>query len=106
MGEVCRKHAKESWAPDDVVNYSEVRKEERDDVRKGPDDGVYIYGLYLDGARWDKHGNKLIDSEPKVRFAQLPVLWITGSLATGGASRRRTTRARATRRRGGPASTS
>ena len=37
--------------------------------------------------RWDKHGNKLIDSEPKVRFAQLPVLWITGSLATSGASK-------------------
>jgi dynein heavy chain len=37
--------------------------------------------------RWDKHANKLIDSEPKVRFAQLPVLWITGTLASAGASK-------------------
>ena len=35
----------------------------------------------------DKHANKLIDSEPKVRFAQLPVLWITGTLASAGASK-------------------
>ena len=37
--------------------------------------------------RRDKHANKLIDSEPKVRFAQLPVLWITGTLASAGASK-------------------
>ena len=77
--EVCRKHAKEQWALDDVVNYSEVLRQERDEVRKGPDEGIYIYGLFLDGARWDKSKDILVDSEPKVIFAQLPVLWVTGT---------------------------
>ena len=64
--EVCRKHAKDQWALDDVVNHTEVLRHERDEVRKGPDEGIYIYGLFLEGCRWDKAGNRLADSEPKV----------------------------------------
>jgi len=79
--EVCRKHSKDGWALDDVVNSTEVLKAERDEVRKGPDEGSYFYGLFLEGCRWDKPGNKLADSEPKVLFAPLPVLHVTGVLA-------------------------
>ena len=78
--EVCRKHNKEGWALDDVVNLTKVVNMEREEVRKGPDEGVYIYGLFLDGCRWDKPGNKLADAVPKVLFAPLPVLLITGIL--------------------------
>ena len=78
--EVCRKHNKEGWALDDVVNLTKVVNMEREEVRKGPDEGVYIYGLFLDGCRWDKPGNKLADSVPKVLFAPLPVLLVTGQL--------------------------
>ena len=82
--EVCRKHAKDSWALDDVVNSTEVLKQEREDVRKGPDEGCYFYGLFLEGCKWDKPGNKLTDSDPKVLFAPLPVLHVTGVLANPG----------------------
>ena len=85
--EVCRKHAKDNWALDDVIDYSEVTKQERDEVRKGPDEGCYFYGLFLEGCKWDKPGNKLTDSDPKVLFAPLPVLHVTGELATTAASR-------------------
>ena len=80
--EVCRKHAKENWALDDVVNQTEVLRQERDEVRKGPDEGAYFYGLFLEGCKWDKAGNKLSESDPKVLFAPLPVLHVTGMLAT------------------------
>jgi len=80
--EVCRKHSKEGWALDDVVNLTRVVNMEREEVRKGPDEGVYIYGLFLDGCRWDKPTNKLADSVPKVLFAPLPVLLVTGQLST------------------------
>ena len=79
--EVCRKHNKDGWALDDVVNLTRVVNMEKEEVRKGPDEGVYIHGLFLDGARWDKPGNKLADSTPKVLFAALPVLLVTGVLA-------------------------
>merc|ERR1712100_793078 len=80
--EVCRKHSKDGWALDDVINYSEVLRQERDEVKKGPDEGIYIYGLFLDCAKWDKAKDKLADSDPKVLFAPLPVLWVTGTQAS------------------------
>merc|ERR1712072_1093076 len=66
---------------DDVVNHTEVLRHESDEVRKGPDEGVYIRGLSLEGCRWDKHGQRLAESEAKVLFSPLPVLWVTGALA-------------------------
>ena len=80
--EVCRKHGKDGWALDDVVNHTEVLKMEGDEVRKGPEEGVYLKGLFLDGCRWDKANNRLADSEPKVLYAPLPVLYVTGVLAS------------------------
>lgn len=37
-----------------------------------PDDGVLIFGLYLDGARWDPKDKCLQDSRAGDRFARLP----------------------------------
>ena len=35
------------------------------DVTKAPDDGCYVYGLFLDGARWDSIKNILAEPLPK-----------------------------------------
>lgn len=37
-------------------------------------EGVYIYGLYLDGAGWDRKNARLIEATPKVLFTLLPVI--------------------------------
>jgi len=78
--EVCRKHVKENWALDDVTSTYEVQKAEKDEVRRGPEEGVYIYGFFLDGCKWDKDKGKLVDSDPKVLFAPLPVILISACL--------------------------
>jgi dynein heavy chain len=77
--EVCRAHSRDGWALDDCVNTFEVLKQEKDDVKHGPSEGIYIHGLSLDGARWDKGRGALADSEPKVRFSGLPVLHISAT---------------------------
>uniref|UniRef100_A0A061RL16 Flagellar outer dynein arm heavy chain gamma n=1 Tax=Tetraselmis sp. GSL018 TaxID=582737 RepID=A0A061RL16_9CHLO len=79
--EVCRKHAvTDKWALDDVVMTSEVTHPPKDaeNLKDTPNEGVYVYGLYLDGCAWSGRENRLVDSEPKKLFHPLPVLYVTG----------------------------
>uniref|UniRef100_A0A672G3C9 Uncharacterized protein n=1 Tax=Salarias fasciatus TaxID=181472 RepID=A0A672G3C9_SALFA len=41
-----------------------------------PQVGVYVHGLYLDGAGWDKSKSCLVESSPKVLFTPMPVIHI------------------------------
>ncbi|KAM3869140.1 dynein axonemal heavy chain 12-like [Diretmus argenteus] len=47
-----------------------------DDSDTSPEDGVYINGLFLDGARWDKTDGVLAEQESKVLFDSMPIIWI------------------------------
>lgn len=57
-----------------MVLFNEVTKMMKDDVAQPPTEGVYIYGLYLEGAGWDRRGCKLIESKPKVLYEMMPVI--------------------------------
>lgn len=82
--EVNRRHAAEKWALDDVVMTAEVLHpaKEVDQIRDAPQEGVYVYGLYLDGCAWSNKDNKLVESEPKKLYHPLPVLYVTGVLVS------------------------
>ena len=81
--EVNRKHASDKWALDDVVMTSEVTHPPKtfEMLKDEPNEGVYIYGLFLEGCGWDGKANKMVDSEPKKLYAALPVLYVTGKQA-------------------------
>ncbi|XP_078247829.1 dynein axonemal heavy chain 5 isoform X3 [Pogona vitticeps] len=68
--------ANKGWALDSVVLCNEVTKWMKDDITTPPSEGVYVYGLYLEGAGWDKRNLKLIESKPKVLFEPMPVIRI------------------------------
>jgi dynein heavy chain len=78
--EVNRKHAADKWALDDVVMMSEVTHPPKDfeTLREGASEGVFVYGLFLDGCSWHGKENRLVDSEPKKLNTPLPVLFVTG----------------------------
>ncbi|CAL1680177.1 unnamed protein product [Lasius platythorax] len=70
----CRKN---NWPLDRSVIYTTVsRFSKPDDVEERPDQGCYVYGLYLEGARWDVEERRLKRSYPKVLIEELPILSI------------------------------
>ena len=48
----------------------------RYDSPKGPEDGVYVYGMYLSGARWDLAKSRLDEAKPKVLHEPMPLVWL------------------------------
>ena len=61
--------------PIDTVSMGYVMRDESvEEIACAPDDGCYIYGLFLEGARWDKAAQSLVDPTPKELFSPMPVI--------------------------------
>ena len=73
---VYQNHARETKIPvSDIVLEYQVMNKTKDEIKKGPDTGVYIYGLYLEGASWhEKLG--LVDQKAGEMRCYMPVLWL------------------------------
>ena len=73
---VYQNHARETKIPvSDIVLEYQVMNKTKDEIKKGPDAGVYIYGLYLEGASWhEKLG--LVDQKAGEMRCYMPVLWL------------------------------
>uniref|UniRef100_A0A8B9SWZ3 Dynein heavy chain 5, axonemal n=1 Tax=Anas platyrhynchos TaxID=8839 RepID=A0A8B9SWZ3_ANAPL len=77
--ETTRMNLAKGWELDSVVLHNEVTKMMKEDVAGPPPadiGGVYIYGLFLEGAGWDRRNSKLVESAPKVLFTSLPVVHV------------------------------
>lgn len=42
--------------------------------KKVPEDGVLVCGLFMDGARWDREKQLLVDSHPGEMFSNMPIV--------------------------------
>ncbi|XP_076366412.1 dynein axonemal heavy chain 3-like isoform X2 [Tachypleus tridentatus] len=60
---------------DQLIFHFEVMSSETD-IKNKPEDGVYIKGLFLEGARLDREVMLLEESLPKVLYDTVPVIWI------------------------------
>ena len=79
--EVTRAH--KGWALDGVVLHNDATSKLKEDVTSPPEEGVYVYGLFLEGAGWDRKNCKLAESANKVLFVPLPVMHIFAVNNTG-----------------------
>ena len=62
--EVTRQHR--GWSLDSVILQNLVTRFTREDLQEAPPEGVYVYGLYLEGASWDRKKSRLVESKQKV----------------------------------------
>jgi len=45
-----------------------------DDVNHGPEDGVFVDGMFLEGARWDRKQKKLRPGVPGQLLSSVPIV--------------------------------
>lgn len=74
--EVTRLHAKDEWALDDMMDETSVTQyENAEKVRDSPTEGVYIRGLYLEGAKWSKGSQgQLEELDGKATYKEMPII--------------------------------
>lgn len=81
--EVTRANKDKGWALDTVVLTNEVTGKMREEMNHHPPNGgVYVYGLFLEGASWSKTHGRLTESKSKVLFDPMPVMHISATSST------------------------
>lgn len=75
---ILQNYARKHRMPIDTVSFSFVLQDfnegHDESNRKRPEDGSYIYGLYLEGARWSNDDQSLVDPKPKELFSLMPTI--------------------------------
>merc|ERR1712070_628080 len=41
-----------------------------------PEDGVFIEGMFVEAARWDKENHTLVESEAKILYSEAPLIHV------------------------------
>jgi dynein heavy chain len=72
---VLQTHSRRYSLSIDSLSFSfSVLDRDAEEINKGPYDGVYVYGLYLEGARWDRDERQLSEQLPGELYSQLPAI--------------------------------
>ena len=56
-------------------SFSVMPEEDPAEIEEPPQDGVYIYGLFMDGACWDRENLIIADQAPGEMYNMMPIIW-------------------------------
>jgi dynein heavy chain len=72
-------YARSHQFPIDTIGFDFIMLDtfSSDAITTKPEDGVYIRGLFLEGARWDPEIRSLNDSRPKQLFSPAPIMHLS-----------------------------
>ncbi|KAF5294393.1 hypothetical protein FQR65_LT10758 [Abscondita terminalis] len=73
---VLQNYSRKEVLPIDWIHFEYYTTEFESTVQKLPETGVYIRGLFMEGARWDRKLKKLNESYPKILFDVIPIMWL------------------------------
>lgn len=71
---VLQTHARKYKIPIDTLNFKYRTIDTDREKLSAPKDGVYIYGLYLDGARWDSQHDSIVDQDLNQIECAMPII--------------------------------
>jgi dynein heavy chain len=76
MTAVLQNHARSTQTAIDLLtfDFKIMGTTKPDDIKEKPEDGVYVYGMFLEGARWNYDENKLDTSLPKELYTDVPMI--------------------------------
>ena len=78
---ILQNYARKLQLPIDTLSFDFLVRDEFDDLAKDiaakPQDGAYIYGLFLEGSRWCKETHVLADSMPKELYSRMCVIHLS-----------------------------
>lgn len=72
---IIQNYARKYRYPIDTVAFSFVMLADAEaSITSAPPDGSYVYGMFLEGARWDGAAMSLVDPKQKELFSPMPVI--------------------------------
>ncbi|MGH0152203.1 UNVERIFIED_CONTAM: hypothetical protein FKN15_022155 [Acipenser sinensis] len=67
---------KNEWPLDKMHLTVDVTKKFKEEFNQPAREGAYVYGLYMEGARWDTHGGNIAEARLKDLTPMMPVIFV------------------------------
>ncbi|XP_026982494.1 dynein axonemal heavy chain 3 [Sagmatias obliquidens] len=73
---VSQNYARKYAIPIDHIGFEFEVTTQETVMEDNPEDGAYIKGLFLEGARWDRETMQIGESLPRILYDPLPIIWL------------------------------